>query len=204
MSYQPGEFRQSWNPTTREQDDVALAAEPVPVVGAAAVEVSDTNGPTAGDFVRAAPPPDHYAAEVWRLAAGLAELGIGLDPGPVDQAPVSTALNRLEIYRSEGTRPPGTPCSPGQSADGAEAAARARTAQAARAALGEASQEQLAHIARELAKGVVDIARTTEVPHTFWHTDGRIKLACRVLGLTPDRAREAGLDDLAAAGGHDW
>lgn len=148
-----------------------------------------------------APPVGHYAGEVWRLASGLAELGIELEPGPIDQAPVSTALNRLEVFRGEDTgrgRPPSMVC-PGRNVDDAEAELQARLA---RTLLAEMPQVQLVGIAREMAKGVINITYTLGVPHTFWHSDTRIRTACWVLGLDPDRARETGLADLPR--GHDW
>lgn len=43
---------------------------------------------------------------------------------------------------------------------------------------------------RLLAESVLSMAASGSMPDTFWHTDSRIILACQVLDLTPEQARE--------------
>lgn len=53
-------------------------------------------------------------------------------------------------------------------------------------------------LASSLAKGVIAMAQAGGMPDSYWHTDRHVKQACEVLGWSPEQARDADLEDLAA------
>ncbi len=59
-------------------------------------------------------------------------------------------------------------------------------------ALGRTTAERDAAIQtnRDLAEALLSIASDAGMPDSYWHTDSRIGLACRVLGITRDEAVE--------------
>lgn len=48
---------------------------------------------------------------------------------------------------------------------------------------------RLQRLTIRLAKNVLSLAAQGGMPDTYWHTDSRIRRACKVLNWTPEQAR---------------